>query len=79
MAASPDAPVPLAVASDEVLAAVLRLNQAHVTELSALDPESLDRLIDEAFFTSVINGGDAFLIAFDQDADFLPLHPHSCL
>lgn len=70
MAASPDAPVPLAGASDEVLAAVLRLNQAHVTELSALDPESLDRLIDEAFFTSVINGGDAFLIALDQDANY---------
>lgn len=70
MAASHDALAPLAGASNEVLDAVLRLNQVHVTELSDLDAAALDRLVCEAFFTSVVNGGDAFLIAFDQEADY---------
>ena len=70
MVASPDTPVSLEGASDEVLAAVLWLNQAHVTELSALDSGSLDRLIRNAFCASVVNRGDAFLIAFDQDSDY---------
>lgn len=70
MAASRDVPAPLAGASKQVLDTVLRLNQAHVTELSGLDAAALDQLIREACFTSVANGGDAFLIAFDQDGDY---------
>lgn len=70
MAASRDALAPLAGAPREVLDATLRLNQAHVAELSELDADALDRLVREAFLASVINGGDAFLIAFDQDADY---------
>ncbi len=70
MAGSIDVFEPLAGASQAVLDAVLRLNQDHVAELSHLDQASLRRLIDAAFWASVANGGDAFALAFDQDADY---------
>lgn len=70
MAASPDVQAPLARAPGPVLEAVLQLNQAHVAELSALDAAGLRRLVREAFFASVLNDGEAFLIAFDQDAHY---------
>jgi len=65
-----DALRPLIEAPHGVFEKVLRLNQAHATELSELDEPSLRRLIDGAFFASVVNDGEAFIIAFDQDAAY---------
>lgn len=61
---------PLAHESRDVLEAVLKLNQAHARELSDLDEPALSRLIDKAFWAATANSGDAFIIAFDQDADY---------
>lgn len=70
MADSLNGPAPLAGAPDELRAAVLRLNQDHVVELSDLDEMALKRLVDTAFYASAFDDGDAFLIAFDQDAEY---------
>lgn len=70
MAGSAKAIRPLSHAPAAVREAVLRLNQAHVAELSTLQPDALDRLIDNAFRATVIGEADAFLIAFAQDADY---------
>lgn len=50
-------------------AAALALNNAHAVELSWLAPERFAELIDRAFLARRI-GRDAFLLAFDQDADY---------
>lgn len=49
---------------------VLALNNAHAAELSWLEPDDLRHLIAEAFYAEAVEGCDAFLIAFDQDADY---------
>lgn len=49
---------------------MLDLNERNVTELSALDGERLDRLVATAFYATAMAGGTAFLLAFDQDADY---------
>jgi predicted GNAT superfamily acetyltransferase len=53
-------------------AAMLALNQAHVTETSSLDMASMQALIDAAFYMATCERGgkDAFLLAVDQDADY---------
>ncbi|MDQ6432602.1 GNAT family N-acetyltransferase [Mesorhizobium sp. LHD-90] len=58
---------PLAGVSE---AAVLKLNNAHAAELSWLEPHELRHLIAEAFHAEAIGDCDAFIIAFDQDADY---------
>ena len=50
--------------------ALLALNNAHAQELSWLEPERLARLVQQAFLASRIGSIDAFLLAFDQDADY---------
>jgi len=51
--------------------AILALNRAHETETSPLDRLGLDALIAQAFHVGVAAGGrDAFLIAFDENADY---------
>jgi uncharacterized protein len=50
--------------------AVLALNNAHARELSWLEPERLEHLIEHAFLVRRIGELDAFLIALDQDADY---------
>lgn len=70
MAACPDVAAPLAAAPDHVRSAVLELNQLNVTELSALDGDRLDQLVAAAFHASAAADGNAFLLAFDQDADY---------
>ena len=50
--------------------AVLALNNIHATELSWLEPERLAHLRSEAFVAARIGRLDAFMIAFDQDADY---------
>lgn len=50
--------------------ALLALNNAHAQELSWLEPERLVHLVKEAFLASRIGSIDAFLLAFDQGADY---------
>lgn len=49
---------------------VLALNNAHATELSWLDPDRLENLVARAFRVQYLGDVDAFLLAFDQDADY---------
>jgi hypothetical protein len=51
-------------------AAVLALNNAHAVELSWLDAARLAHLLQQAFHARRIGTLDAFLIAFDQAADY---------
>jgi predicted GNAT superfamily acetyltransferase len=57
---------PLDVSSTTEL---LSLNNAHARELSWLEPDRFCQLLLGAFLARRI-GGDAFLLAFDQDADY---------
>jgi uncharacterized protein len=50
-------------------ATALALNNAHAVELSWLAPERFSALIQRAFLARRI-GGEAFLLAFEQDADY---------
>lgn len=52
------------------LPAVLELNNAHAAELSWLEAERLSTLVGESFLALRIGGIDAFMLAFDQDADY---------
>ena len=59
-----------AMASLPLAEALLALNNEHATELSWLTSERLTHLVRQAFFTRRIGLIDAFLLAFDQDADY---------
>lgn len=50
--------------------AVLALNNAHAAELSWLEPAGLRRLLGQSFHARRIGDLDAFLMTFDQDADY---------
>lgn len=50
--------------------AVLSLNNEHAAELSWLEPEQLTRLLGEAFFARRVGRLDAFILAFEQSADY---------
>ncbi|MEP9389067.1 GNAT family N-acetyltransferase [Mesorhizobium sp. KR9-304] len=50
--------------------AVLALNNEHAEELSWLEPEELSHLIGQSFYAPRIGNLEAFLIAFDQYADY---------
>lgn len=49
---------------------LLALNNTHAVELSWLEPDRFRHLIAEAFLARRIGDADAFLLAFDQDADY---------
>jgi predicted GNAT superfamily acetyltransferase len=49
---------------------LLALNNAHARELSWLEPERLQHLVGQAFLARRIGWCDAFLLAFDQGADY---------
>jgi uncharacterized protein len=49
---------------------LLALNNAHAQELSWLEPERLQHLVEQAFLARRIGDLDAFLLAFDQDARY---------
>lgn len=51
-------------------ARVLALNNAHALETSFLDDAKLARMLDEAFLATRIGDVDAFLIVFDEKADY---------
>ena len=50
--------------------ALLALNNLHAAELSWLTEAQLTHMIDGAFYAREIGDADAFLIAFDQSADY---------
>jgi predicted GNAT superfamily acetyltransferase len=58
------------IAASPLSAALLCLNNAHAQELSWLDPARLTHLVSEAFFARRIGDVDAFLLAFDRNADY---------
>jgi predicted GNAT superfamily acetyltransferase len=49
---------------------LLELNNAQAQELSWLEPEQLEHLIEQAFLASRNWNVDGFLLALDQDADY---------
>ena len=49
---------------------LLALNNEHAAELSWLDPARLRALLDRAFHARVIGRAEAFLLAFDERADY---------
>jgi predicted GNAT superfamily acetyltransferase len=49
---------------------LLELNNAHARELSWLQPEQLEHLVEQSFLTRRIGNVDAFLLALDQDANY---------
>jgi uncharacterized protein len=49
---------------------LLALNNRHAQELSWLDPDRFVHLVGAAFLARRIGHADAFLLAFDQDADY---------
>jgi len=55
---------------DGIVPAILALNNAHPVELSWLDVDRLKLLVRQAFYARVIGRADAFLLAFDQSADY---------
>jgi predicted GNAT superfamily acetyltransferase len=67
MSATP-APISRVSAQDE--AAILALNNEHAAELSWLEPERLSFLLGEAFYTRRIGDLEAFIMTFDQDANY---------
>ncbi|CAN7471504.1 GNAT family N-acetyltransferase [Mesorhizobium sp. LjNodule214] len=50
--------------------AILALNNEHAAELSWLEPERLSFLIGEAFYARRIGALEAFIMTFDQDAQY---------
>lgn len=54
----------------DVLPAILALNNAHARELSWLEPQRLEHLVGQAFLVLRAGAADAFLMTFDQDADY---------
>lgn len=56
--------------SREAEAAALALNNAHATELSWLEPDQFSALIGQAFHAARIGSVSAFVIAFDEAADY---------
>jgi predicted GNAT superfamily acetyltransferase len=62
---------PAELSGDALLAkTLLALNNAHARELSWLEPERLQHLVEQAFLARKIGDVDAFMIAFDQDARY---------
>jgi uncharacterized protein len=59
-----------ATASSAIGQRVLALNNAHARELSLLDAKRLAELVGRAFQSRRIGAVDAWLLAFDQDADY---------
>ncbi|MGE4482873.1 GNAT family N-acetyltransferase [Acidocella sp.] len=50
--------------------ALRTLNNEHAQELSHANTDRFSLLLERSFFAASINEADAFLIAFDQDADY---------
>jgi predicted GNAT superfamily acetyltransferase len=62
--------VPIATQDDTVQAALIALNNANSRETSFLTAERWRMLVERAFAATCVGDAAAFLIAFDQDADY---------
>src|SRR5688572_14481122 len=62
--------LPIRLPSPADQAALLALNNAHAAELSELDAAELRRLLSIAFAARMIGDAEAFLLTFEQDADY---------
>ena len=60
----------LTTIDEAALPAILALNNTHARELSWLEMPKLSHLVAEAFLALHAGEADAFLLAFDQDADY---------
>jgi len=65
-----DMPSPISLVQPADEAAILILNNEHAAELSWLEPETLSRLLSRSFYARRIGEAEAFIVAFDQDADY---------
>lgn len=61
---------PIRIPSPDDEPALLALNNAHAAELSELDAREFGRLLSIALVARVIGDAEAFLLSFDQDADY---------
>lgn len=68
MTAAPAPIISRVSAEDEP--AILALNNQHAAELSWLEPERLSFLLGEAFYARRIGALEAFIMTFDQDANY---------
>ena len=57
-------------APERVIEAVLALNEAHAEKTSELDRARLDAMLGEAALALAAPGGEGFVIAFDEGADY---------
>ena len=64
------APLPIEEVQPADEQAVLALNNEHAAELSWLEPQRLSYLLGQAFHARRIGALEAFLMTFDQDADY---------
>jgi len=55
---------------DAAMPAILALNNEHARELSWLEPQKLRHLVGEAFLALRAGEADAFMLAFDEGADY---------
>ncbi|HYZ62020.1 MAG TPA: GNAT family N-acetyltransferase [Acetobacteraceae bacterium] len=60
-------PLPVTRAAEP---AILELNNAHASELSWLEPARLTALLSRAFYARRLGPADAFMLAFDQAAEY---------
>ncbi len=65
-----DAPVPIDLDDGILVAHLLALNNAHAAELSLLDAARFRHLVGEAFYACRIGASDAFMLSFDETADY---------
>jgi len=56
--------------SNDLAAALLKLNNDHAVELSLADPARLAWLVGSAFYAKRVGDAEAMLIAFDHMADY---------
>lgn len=68
MTAAPAPIISRVSAEDEP--AILALNNEHAAELSWLEPERLSFLLGQAFYARRIGALEAFIMTFDQDANY---------
>ena len=61
---------PISRVSPQDEAAILALNNEHAAELSWLEPERLSFLLSEAFYIRRIGALEAFIMTFDQEANY---------
>jgi predicted GNAT superfamily acetyltransferase len=63
-------PLPIEAVAPADEAAILALNNRHAEELSWLEAEPLSFLLGQAFYARRIGSVEAFIMTFDQDADY---------